>query len=341
MQKKNTTIHDIASAMKVSASTVSRALNNNPEISEKVRKEVHKTAKKLNYRQNVIASQLRKGQSKTIGLIVPRINRFFFADMIAGIETVSSKKGFNMIICQSDESIEKEKQNLATLMNNQVDGIIISISLETTSGSHLQEILNRQIPLVQADRIIKEVPSSSVINDNFKAAYEVVTHLLQKGYKKIAHFTGNPNINVYCERLEGYKKALMDHGIAYKPELVFENAITKERGEQIAFELYSRQNGNVDAICSAGDFSALGAMNEIVRMGMSVPDNVGISGFANEVLSQYCNPSITSVEQHGFEIGRAAANLLIEEIEEKNINYIPKQIVIAHELKIRNSSLKE
>lgn len=339
--KKNTTIHDIAEALKISASTVSRALNNHPGISVKAKKEVHEMAKKLNYRPNILASQLRKGQSKTIGLVVPRINRFFFADLIAGIEYICNKEEYNLIICQSDESLKKEKQNLLTFLNSQVDGIIISISAETFDGQHLQEVLNRDTPLVQVDRVIADIKSSTVVNDNFTASYNVVKHLIDQGYRRIAHYTGNRKTAIYKERFLGYKQALEDSGIPLDETLVFEGSLTREEGEKTTEKIFSSQTILPDAICSAGDFSAVGALAALKKMHIPISGTIGITGFANEVVSQFTEPAITSVDQFSYEMGITAAKVLIEEIQLKPQKTTPKNIVIAPELKLRESSLKK
>ena len=238
MAKKRTTIHDIAKELELTASTVSRALNDHPKISVDTKNLVRKKAKELNYTANTLAASLRTGKAKTIGLIVPRINRFFISNTISGIESVTNKAGYNIIICQSEENFHKEEQNITTMINSRVDGIMMAISFETESSKHIEKALKNGIPIVMFDRIREDVCVSKVLNDNEQASYIAVNHLIEQGYRRIVHFAGPQHINIYQERLAGYKKALIDNGIAVDEDLIFENVLDKERGYNMACQLF-------------------------------------------------------------------------------------------------------
>ncbi len=337
MNSKKITIHDIARKLNLTASTVSRALNNHPKISDATKKLVHNAAKELNYRPNTIAASLRRGKAKSIGLVIPRINRNFISNTISGIEKVTSENGYNLLICQSEESLEKEINNLKTLVNNRVDGILISISLETNTSKHIKTIINDGIPLVQFDRFRSDIETSKVINDNFQGAYDAVKHLIDKGCKRIAHFGGADIISIYAERIEGYKKSLIDNGLEVDPSLIFNKILNKEEGYKIANKIFDSKI-KIDGIFAASDYSALGAMLAARERNIKIPEQIAIIGFANEPFTEFVSPSLSSLDQFGVEMGISAARLLIEKIESKQKEVIPKTVIIRPKLIIRESS---
>lgn len=207
------TIYDISKKLNISAATVSRALNNNPKISQKTRELVLKTAAKMNYKQNRLAQALKSGRTNNVGVIVPFINRSFFSSVIRGIEEELSPHGYHVIICQSHENVDNEIKQIDTLLNTQVDGIFMSVAKTTQDTSHIQKALAENTPLVFFDRK-KDVPGlSSVIIDDFKGGYLATQHLIKQGCKKIAHFSGDLSVEIYKNRHQGYLKALKDHGI--------------------------------------------------------------------------------------------------------------------------------
>lgn len=339
MANKRTTIHDIAKALELTASTVSRALNDHPKISIETKEIVRKKAKELNYTANTLAASLRTGKAKTIGLIVPRINRFFISNTISGIESVTNKAGYNIIICQSEENLQKEEQNIITLINSRVDGIMIAISFETATSKHIEKARKSGIPIVQFDRIREDVPVSNVLNDNEMASYLAVTHLLEQGYTSIAHFAGPLHINIYRQRLAGYKKALKEHNIIFDESLVFENVLDKEKGYQTTCQIINNQL-NVDAIFSSSDYSALGALLAAKQLQVNVPQQLGIVGFANEPFTEFVSPSLTSINQFAEEMGATVAKTIIDQIENHNEELVPKSISIVPKLIVRESSMR-
>ncbi len=334
---KKVTIKDIARELGTTYSTVSRALNNHSSISEEKRRLINKKAGEMGYEPNIIARNLRQGGSNVIGLIVPRINRVFFSNVIHGIETVARQKGFSVIICQSNEAADIEEENIKTLLGNNVAGIIMSLSKETKVPGFHREITGRNVPFVMFDRVFTDMATNRVLNDNFHGAYAVTAHLIKQGYRKIVHFAGPSDINIYHERRAGFEKALEDHGFHVNPKQIKENVITKEAGFRQTKYLLD-VGTEVDAIFSASDFSALGAMLCLQERRVSVPDEVGVAGFANEPFTELIK--LTTVEQHSIKIGKSAARLLFEGIDQRGTGAENKEIIIKPELIIRHSTLK-
>jgi LacI family transcriptional regulator len=338
VKDKKVTIHDIAARLNMSASTVSRALANNARISTKTREMVKLKALEMNYKPNQLASNLRRGKGKMIGVIIPRINRHFFSHAIAGMETITNPAGYSLIICQTNELYLNEVKSIQTMLNNRVDGIIMSMSSETHDFAHIEAAVSEKVPVVFFDRTPDGVDVDSVQNDNLTAGYEVTKHLISQGYKRIAHFSGPLHINIYRERYSGYIKALEEEGIIPMKELLFENVITRPTGESVAQEIIA--SGNVpDAVFSVSDYAALGALLVFKKHGLKIPEDMGIAGFANEPFTELVEPSMTTVEQFGEEVGRNAAQLLIDRLEgvsravSRLVRFKPKIIY-------RNSSLR-
>ena len=338
MNKRQVTIHDIARELNIAASTVSRALSNHPRISQATKKLVLETAEKMQYKPNAVASSLRRGQGNTIGVIVPLINRHFFANVIHGIETITQPEGYHIIICQSTELLHKEIENIKTLLQNRVNGIIISISAETRDAEHFKEVVKAGIPLVQFDRSLEHFPGSQVINDDFQGGYQATKHLIDQGYRNIAHFSGPLFVSLYEKRYAGYRKALEDHGMIPDKQLLFEGVITREKG-MAAMEKILKGDNVPDAIFAAGDYAALGALLVAKEKGINVPAELGVAGYVNEPFTEWLDPSLTTTEQFGAEQGRQAAQVLLEQIRtEKTLP--AKKLLIPPKLIIRNSSRK-
>ncbi|MBN1599319.1 MAG: LacI family DNA-binding transcriptional regulator [Bacteroidales bacterium] len=337
MKKKTVTIDDIARYLNIATSTVSRALSDHHSISDQTKKLIKDTAKKLNYRPNSLAANFRKGKTKTIGLVVPRINRNFFSNVIHGVEYVANQFEYSLIICQSNETYKSELEAIETLMNNRVAGILISISRETRKPGHIKSVIEKGIPLVQFDRVFEEIKSNKVLNDNLNGAYSAVKGLIDQGYRRIVHFAGPYYINIYQDRYEGYKKALLDSGLTPDEKLVFENILTREEGYEKTMEIFGKAN-RPDAVFAASDFSALGAMIALKDMNIKIPGEVGVVGYANEPFTDYISPGLTSVDQHSVEMGQTAARLLFEEILNEDENYVPKTLTLKPDLVIRDSS---
>ncbi len=332
---KRITIIDIAEALDVTPSTVSRALAGNMRVSEVTRLRVHQKAEELGYQPNIVASSLRKGRSDTIGMLVPRINRNFFSHVISAVEEVLNPSGYNLLICQSHERELKEKQAINVLFKNRVAGIIMSHSIDTINFDHIIKCSKEGVPVVQFDRVNKTVPGPRIINDNFTGAYMAVKHLIRNGYTRIAHLTGLVGVNVYQERLKGYKYALDEASLPLDQSIIIENAITKETGFEHALNLL--KNNKVDAFFCAGDFAASGAIQAILTLDYKIPDDIGVVGFANEPFADLMAPRLTTVEQNAFDMGVRAARSLIRIVEGNNPGYGIEEIIPVR-LYVRESS---
>lgn len=308
-----TTIHDIAKALGIAPSTVSRALSGSTLINKDTRENIKKMALKMGYERNVMASNLRKGVTNIVGIIVPRVNRQFFSNVISGAESVLDAAGYSVIICQSHEKLAYEIKALKTIRRNQVAGLLISHSIETEDGGRIVGIMDDRTRLVQFDRVFSDLPGAKIVNDNFKGAYAATCHLIEQGYGRIGTLAGYMNVRHYRERLEGYCTALKDHGIEVDEDIIFLDSIVRETGHESAVKALAK---GCDAIYSAGDFSALGAMDAAREAGLSIPVDFGIVGTANENFTSLMHPSMSSIEMNPKEIGMKAAEAFLKGSEE-------------------------
>jgi LacI family repressor for deo operon, udp, cdd, tsx, nupC, and nupG len=340
MKKKRTTIYDIAEKLNLTASCVSRALNNSNYVSAKTKQLVLKTATELNYKRNTLASNLRKGHSKTIGIVVPRINQNFFSNVIAGIEEATYEKDYNLIICQSNESHEKEVKCINTLINQRVDCVVISISADNRDYKHLKNVIDHGIQLIQFDRVVDELETFKVINDNEQASLEAVSHMIDQGYKRIALLEGPQNLTIFKQRKAGYLAALKKYNLPAIPELIVKNAWTKELGAEATRKLLSLSEPPDAVFASTSDFSALGVLEVATDMGLKVPEQLGICGYSNEAFTEITSPSITTVDQYSFFMGKTIANLYFDELNINETVVKPKIISIKPNLIIRSSTSK-
>lgn len=333
------TIHDIAKELNITASTVSRALNDHPRISEATKKAVLKVAKRLNYQPNHIAAALRNGRSNIIGIIVPTSDRSFFGSVIRGIEEVAKNAHYNVMICQSHDDYDSEVSTVEALLNARVDGVIVSFAKNTENFDHFKKIHNKGIPLVLFDRSFPGLDVSRVVIDDYLGAYQATEHLIQQGCTRIAHFTSVKKISIYKERFRGYKEALEAYNIPYRPELVLESYLQFEDGVEGLNQLLQLDTWP-DAIFSASAYSAVAALTSCKEKGIAVPDQIAIVGFANEDFTSFCDPPMSTVDQQSMQIGNAAAEIFLEQIALGRERFVPKRIVLTPELIIRKSSLK-
>lgn len=340
-QKKRTTIYDIAQRLNLAASSVSRALSNSSKVNDATKALVLKTAAEMNYQPNAMASNLRKGNNPTIGVVVPRINQNFFSNIIAGLEEVTYKKGYNLIICQSNELHSREVDCVNALINQHVSCIIISIAAETGSHDHLQLVLDRQIRLIQFDRVAEELDTFKVINDNEKASFEAVSHLIAQGYQRIALLEGPQHLDIFRQRKDGYIAALQKHCFPVLQELMCENAWTKELGADATAKLLELPHPPDAIFASTSDFSALGVLEVATVKGIAVPESLGICGYSNEPFTEITSPSITTIDQYSVSMGKTIANLYFQEMEVFDLNSEPKIVSIKPKLIIRKSTQRK
>lgn len=336
MKKRSITIKDIAAELGISPSTVSRALKDHFEISQKTIDAVKETAERLNYQPNSLALSLRYSKSHTIGVIVPEIVHFFFSTVISGIEDGAQSRGYNVIITQSNESRVKEISNIQTLYNNRVDGVLMSLSKETKDVSHIEDIIGKGLPIVMFDRVSDELDCSQVTVNDFQGAYNATKHLITKGYKKIAHLAGPSGLNVTNERLSGYKKALTDAGLQVDNNLIILDKYREEDSRKSVFELLKLHSA--DALFAFDDLAALESIKAAQQYGKNIPIDFGVVGFCNWQFTSLSNPTISTVEQPGFEMGQKAVELLINQIEEEEGKETSDRLVLETTLIERMSS---
>ncbi|TCC93652.1 LacI family transcriptional regulator [Pedobacter frigiditerrae] len=335
--KKLTTIYDIASALGITVSTVSRALRDFPGTSESTRKTVVDMAAKLDYRPNKLASALKSGKTYIIGIIVPSIEAHFFASIIHSIEDELKESGYSIIVCQSSESRSKEVKGLNTLLETQVDGIMASLALETTDDvSHFQEVINQNKPLILFDRVHDSLKVPTVTINDFRAGFLAASHLIEKGYKRIAFVTTSHKIKIFGERLEGYKQALRMNNMAIYQEDIILGGLSIKDGRFGVSKLLRNEN-RPDAIIAGDDFTALGVARKLREAGLE-PPIIGVMGFANEVFSSYVSPSLSTVDQHPDLIGKECVKLFLEMIKQANPYDKLTQIIVEPTIVDRQST---
>jgi LacI family transcriptional regulator len=342
MKFNQVTIKDIARELGISPSTVSRALKDHPDISVETKKAVNALSEKLNYQPNIVALNLRQKKTNTIGVIIPEIVHFFFSTVISGIEDVAYQAGYNVIIAQSNESYEREVTDMKALFNSRVDGMLLSLSRETTNFDHIESIISKGVPIVFYDRMYDSPTSSKVIVDDYAGAKEAVLHMVDQGCKRIAHLMAAPNLMISIDRLKGYEDALLESKFKLNKDWVVEcYSGTFEEGKRATKKLLSLDTPP-DAIFANNDPMAMGAMMAIKEKGLKIPDDIAIVGFSNWFFGEVMDPSLTSVDQPGFEMGQEAARMLIKQIESKDKGEpVLETKILKTKLVIRNSSLKK
>lgn len=333
-----TTIIDIARELNTTPATVSRALSNHPGISEKTKQSVQITASKLNYKRNRIASSLRSGKTHVIGVIIPSAEINFFGSVVHGIESVANSNGYNVLLFQSNESREFEEKGLETFLTARVDGILVSLAKDTIDYSHFIDIKKRGIPLVFFDRVNDDLGVDSVVIDDYKGAFNATQHLINQGYKNIAHISGPQHLKNFNDRIEGYRDALRANGINIDPKLIFPGNISIETGKT-GTEYFLSLSNPPDAIFAAEDFTALGAISKLKEKDIKIPDQVGIIGFANELFGEHITPSLSTVDQQTIRMGKSALTLLVDIVEKKE-KHRQQKIILDPLLIVRQSSLK-
>ncbi len=336
MHKGQVTIKDIAKELGISPSTVCKALKDNPDISSETKKAVKALVEKWNYKPDQVAVSLQSGLSHTIGVIIPEIVHYFFSTVISGIEDLAYDSGYHVMFCQSNELYEREVKSVYTLLSSKVDGILVSVSKETKDCSHFRKIQENGIPLVFFDRVCEDIDTDKVIVDDESGAYNAVSHLIRSGCRNIIHLAGPPNLLIGKNRKNGYIKALKDNNIP----VVDENIIicdTNDGARLVIPELLKRKI-KPDGFFAVNDLTAVETMNIAKRYGFKVPKDISVVGFTSGAISDISDPALTSVEQHGYTVGREAVRLLIDRLEKKH-NLSSRTIIIKTELKVKGSTV--
>ncbi len=340
MKEKEVTIYDLAEKLNISIATVSRALKNDPVVSKKTRKKIEDLAEQLGYRSNHFASYLRKPRTYTIGVIVPKLNSYFMSTVIAGIESVANQAGYNLIISQSSESTKKEQACARTMFNNRVDGLLVSLSYDTDDISHFDLFFNRAIPLIFFDRVSENEHCTNVLIDNRKAAYEITSHLIGQGCRRIAHITAQSRNTVYADRLAGYKQALQDKRIAFKNDYVLVTDLSQKAGGEAAKQIM-QMKPLPDAVFVANDNCAVCCMLALKKAGIKIPEQIAFAGFNNDPVSTVVEPNLTTINYPGYEMGEVAARHLINHLNGTSPIHTTNTILLRSELVVRASSEKK
>jgi len=314
MRSGQTTITDIAKKLNISPSTVSRALKGHPDISLKTKNAVNELAERLHYRPNAVALSLRHSKTNTIGLIIPQIVHHFFSSIISGIEEVARQAGYHVMICQSNESYEREVQNTQALFSSRVDGILVSVSKETRDFQHFVNLQESGIPLVFFDRICSEIEADSVVVDDETGAYNLVCQMIDEGCRRILYLGSAPHLLIGINRQNGYLKALKEFGVSPSDELMI-NCDTFDLAMQCVPEI--ARNQNFDGVFAVNDETAIAAMLALRSVGNRIPEDVLVGGFSNSLISEMTTPALTSVDQPGSEMGYVAASLLLDKLSGK------------------------
>jgi len=338
--EKEVTIYDIAKQLKLSAATISRALNDNTSVKASTRKKINDLAGSLGYRQNVVASSLRLQKTNTIGVIFHELNSYFIISVLAGIEKVATEAKYNLIIVHSAEDANLEIANAGNLFQKRVDGVIASLSFNTQNLNHFKQFESKKIPVVFFDRVFQKSDSAKIIINNFEAGYDATTHLIEQGCKRIAHITSSLKRNVYAERLRGYKHALLDHNLKYEEKLVVIDGFKEEDAIRSAKKIMAMKP-LPDAIFITNDFCAAVVMQALKDAGIRIPQDIAIVGFNNDSISKVISPKLTTINYPGFEMGQLAARTLINHLKGVWDMSVPGTMVMKSELIVRESSLKK
>lgn len=340
MKNRPVTIKDIARRLNISVSTVSRALRGASDIKPETKEAVVGLAAELDYQPNSIALSLVKSKTNIIGVIIPDITIPFFASAISGIQEVASEAGYNVMICQSNESEQIEINNAQAFLSSRVAGFIVSVSGQTKNFEHFKAIQRRGVPLVFFDRVPEVIEASKVLVDDYDGAFKVVEHLISMGCRRIAHLAGPDVLKVTQNRLNGYLDALRRHNLPVEPELILTADFNRRRAYEGTWQLLNLPEPP-DAIFAISDRVAIGAIMALKEKKLRIPEDVAVVGFGNEATSAILDPPLTTVMQYPYEMGKIAAQLFLEQLNTEPELYVPQTKVLATQLILNKSSLRQ
>ncbi len=329
-------INDIAKALGISPSTVSRALKDHPDISTETKKTVQQYAAEVNYRPNALALSLKRQRSNTLGLIIPEIVHHFFSSIISGIEELAYSKGYRLIICQSNEDYQREIINTQLLLDHRVDGVLISQSKTTTDSAHFRDLIDSGIAIVFFDRICETVATDRITTDDFGGAYLATSHLLERGCTRILHLSSPAHLQIGRLRREGFLKSIKEHNIDQSLCPIMDcdtrQEVFQHKDAILAFA------PSIDGIFAVNDFTAISAMQLLQHAGYRIPDQIKVVGFGNDPIAGIASPALTTIDQDGFMIGNQAVDILLQRIENPSKFIDFQNITIPIKLSQRESS---
>jgi len=335
------TIYDIAEALNLSAATVSRALKDHPAIHKDTKKLVREKAEEMGYRFNAFASNLRRKRTNTIGVIVPRLNSNFMSSVLSAMEWVANEAGYNLVITQSQESVQKEIANTLTLFNSRVDGLLVSLASDTADYRHFNRFIDRRIPLLFFDRVPDEAFSrASVVIDNLEAGREATLHLIGQGCRRIMHVTGDLKRNVYQDRYEGFRQAMIQNGLEVPADGLVINDLSVSAGEQVAMQIH-QMGEKPDGIFIANDLCAVSFMKAFRELGYAIPEDIAVVGFNDDPVSRFIEPELTTIRYSGTEVGEVALKTLLQTLDNELSPDELSKTLLPHKLVVRQSSLKK
>lgn len=333
------TITDIARELKITAATVSRALNNHPAISAETKLRVAEVAQRLNYKTNKIASSLRSGKSYAIGVLIPSAEIKFFGSVVHGIEQMANLHGYNVLIYQTNESRDYEIKGIETFLSARVDGMLVSIAKETTDYSHFIELKKRGVPIVFFDRAVDDLGISAVTINDYKGAFLATDHLIKQGYRRIAHIAGPQHIKLFNERLKGYMGALQANKMAVDQDLIYIGDVSIKAGKR-AIAFFLEKENKPDAAFAVEDFTALGALKALKDKNIQSPEEFGLVGFANELFGEHITPSLSTIDQQTVLMGKESFKLLLKVMGKGSQDTLPQKIILDPIPIFRESSLR-
>ena len=334
---KNITIKHIAQKLGISISTVSRALHDAYDVSPETRKKVMALAEELDYIPNPYAVSLVKQNTHIIGVLLPEIATHYFSTVVKGIQDVAYNVGYNVMFFISSESLEREKIIIKSINVNSLDGLLVSVSAETNNGDHFKKLIDKGLPIVFFDRVLDDINTSKVVQDDYQGAFNATVHLIQQGFTRIAHLAGPKNLHIGQQRLKGYMDALEQNNLPLHKNYILHSGMSQEDGVRDISKLLAVKP-LPDAIFAANDRKAIGAMLGLKRYGYKIPQHIAIVGFMNAPIAEVVTPSLTTVEQAAYEIGAKSCQLLFQHIKTPDME--PETVVMPSRLIIRESSIR-
>ncbi len=336
MQKK-VTIYDLAKLLNVSPATVSRSLNDHHSISKKTKERILLAAKESGYRTNKFAANLSKQKSNTIGVVVPKLNSYFMSTVLSGIEKAANDEGYNLIISQSLESEKKEKLNTKTLYDSGVDALMVSLAYETTDYEHFNIFTQREIPLLFFDRVFTLPNCPTILIDNKAAGFEATEHLISQGCKNLLHISGNLKRNVYAERLQGFKDAMVKNGLSFRSYNLLETDLDPQKIDVVLKRIKKAKN-QIDGLFIANDTMAVECIKELKKIGYKIPEEIKIVGFNNDPISEIISPALTTIDYPGYKLGVLAGQSIISHLNGTINLQSAGSIILKHRLITREST---
>jgi LacI family transcriptional regulator len=338
INNKEITIYEVAEALGISPSTVSRGLKDHPHIKKETIKKIKAMAQEMGYQHNKFASNLRQKSTKTIGVVIPRLDSYFMATVISGMEKITNQNGYGLIISQSQESWKQEISCISTLFNSRVDGLLVSLASDTVKMDHFKSLMEKNIPVVFFDRVADFSSCMKIVIDNYSSGYEATAHLIEQGCKRIVHVGGHLERNVYNDRFRGYKKALSDYGLPFDQNLVIVGDLASI-DVPISVKKLMKMKPLPDGIFASNDNIAVSLIVELDKAGIKVPEDIAVVGFNNEPICNFVRPNLTTIDYPAREIGEIAASALIRKLKSPGEDNM-STIILKHKLIVRDSSLK-